>query len=1001
MGHSSEWWGSAVPTSPGRIPLPRVPQPGPLAPFPILAFVAPIIAAALMWAFTRSPFVLMFAFLGPVVALATMGDSRRRARLELRQQHAVFEQECVATLDAIDAAHEQERAELDRRVSRSTTLVTSTVRDSERWRVEDGEHLDVRLGTGRLSSSVVLEEDPNVRAHGQSERNKSESLRSRDDLRARASSLNDAAVIVDARWGIGVCGPRSEAAAVATSIGVQLAAALSPVATELSVAFDAAGIFGWARDLPHFALNSAARVSQHNAEPGSAQMSQMLFHPRSGGPAVLLCVAEEENLLPHDCRMVIFVSGSRAHIVRHPDAEFPEHFVPDFISERQARRFAETLMGAARGSFAHWGRVLPEKVALRDFILCESALCESALCESAPAQRSEHALRESHALPQKPSRDALIATVGVGANGPVAIDLVAEGPHTIVGGTTGSGKSEVLVTWVLALAARYDPSEVNFLLVDFKGGAAFTPVQNLPHTVGLLTDLDPSAAHRAILSLRAELRRREQIIADSHVRSIAELPHETDLPRLLIIVDEFAAMATSFPEMHDLFADLAARGRSLGIHLILCTQRPAGTIRDSVLANCTLRVSLRVNNSADSVAVIGTPDAAQIPKHVPGRCLIQRGEAATELVQWAMATEADAREVTARTQGSTSSPRRPWLDPLPAFLEHGAVPHVSLPAVAFGLSDIPEEQRQVAAVYNPVRDGNLFIMGSHRSGKSTLLSTLAASTPDAVVVSSGVEGSWDAITNVLSSVRAGVAPSLVLVDDLDLIVGRFSQEYESAFVDRLTSLLREGPRAGTTLVFTASALRGRVQAISLLCTSALVLRMRDKQDHVLVGGDSADYCAELPSGGGFWRGHRVQVSFSEPLPATVGEASPALTCSPGETLFVVSARPTALRDRLEHLGRVTVLDASRPRLGEIPELGVVSGVKPTIMLGDPDAWLSSTALLGSHRSRGRLVFHDCSLTEFRSIARIREVPPPVDSALDTVVVLHPDGRMHRASLPEL
>lgn len=978
-----------MPSTQGRIPLPRSPQTPPPTTFPVLAFVAPIIAAALMWAFTRSPFVLMFAFLGPVVAVAAMGDARRRNRVDVRQQYSVFEQEYLATLRAIDAAHEQERGLLEQCAPRSLKLVTSSVRDSERWRAEHGEQLNVRLGAGRLASGVILEENPPARTQLPSEvkpagRRKNKLLHSFDELRARVAVLNEAPVVVDARWGIGVCGPRAEVVALATSIAVQLAWALSPATTELYAKSNRGGTFKWVRGLPHFVVDSDSRMSDHDSKSGSVHSTQLSFRPRAGGAATLLCVADEEHALPHECRVVIFVSGSHARVVRHPDVEFPEHFVPDYVSDRQARRFAETLRRGARGTFAHWGQALPQRVPLSELIAIQHN--ERVPCEANDEQRGD-------------DRNSLKATVGMGANGPVLIDLVTEGPHAIIGGTTGSGKSEVLATWVLALAARHTPADVTFLLVDFKGGAAFAPVQHLPHTVGVLTDLDPSAARRAILSLRAELRRREQILADAHVRSIAELPRDVAMPRLLIIVDEFAAMVTTFTEMHDLFADLAARGRSLGIHLILCTQRPAGTIREAVLANCTLRVSLRVNNSADSVAVIGTPDAASIPQHLPGRCLVQRGGSTPEAVQWAMASADDALNIESHSQGQLASVQRPWLDPLPNILERSAVPHVPPPTVAFGLSDIPEEQRQVAAVYDPVRDGNVLIMGSHHSGKSTVLSTLAATVSDAVVVPSSTEGAWDSISDTLSLVRAGTAPSLVLLDDLDLLIAGFSQEYESAFVDLLSSLLREGLRAGTTMALSASVVRGRVQSISSLCTSTLLLRMRDKHDHVLVGGDVTDFCAQLPAGGGFWQGHRVQVSFSEPLLPRGGTSPSVLECSPGEIIFVVSARPTTVRGTLERCGPVVTLDGSRVQFDEVSALTVKRGSEPTIVLGDPGAWLSSLPLLGSLRASCRFIFHDCSLTEFRSIAGIRELPPPLGSSHNTVVVLHPDGRMHRARLP--
>ncbi|MFW8745594.1 FtsK/SpoIIIE domain-containing protein, partial [Mesorhizobium japonicum] len=194
-------------------------------------------------------------------------------------------------------------------------------------------------------------------------------------------------------------------------------------------------------------------------------------------------------------------------------------------------------------------------------------------------QRSAEPAR---ATPNRATRD-LAAPIGRDADGPVIVDLVADGPHALVGGTTGSGKSELLVSWVLAMAHGRRPDEVAFLLVDFKGGAAFAPLAGLPHVVGILSDLDARLTRRAIESLRAELLRRERLLADAGVRSIDELPSGA-LARLVVVVDEFAAVVSGQPELHDVFADLAARGRSLGLHLVLCTQRPAGVVRDGVLA---------------------------------------------------------------------------------------------------------------------------------------------------------------------------------------------------------------------------------------------------------------------------------------------------------------------------------------------------------------------------------------------------------------------------------
>lgn len=933
-----------------------------------------------MWAFTRSPFVLMFAVLGPVIALATMGDSRRRARAEERKQLRDFDNEVLLARRHIDEAHALEREERERAATSSLALVCSAVRDSERWRSVVGEELLLRLGTGQVASTLELE----TTAPGST--SAKPQFGTLEQLREQAAVVDRAPILVDARWGIGVCGPPREGAAAATSIAVQLAAALSPREVELMVPFDAAGVFQWAKSLPHHTMTPKPVTAQRGNNSEHGEFAQLEFTPRSGGSPIVLCVAEGEQYLPRECRVVVAVGGSQASVVRHPENSLTESFFPDYISERQAVRFAGTLERAAAASFRSARGALPERISLREL----AARVAKELCGDAASSDTPW------------SRGHLVASVAVGTAGTVALDLVAEGPHAIVGGTTGSGKSEVLVTWVLALASAYSPSEVNFLLIDFKGGAAFAPVRTLPHTVGVLTDLDAVAARRAILSLEAELRHRERVLAEAGVRSLGELPHAVQLPRLVIVVDEFAAMVSALGELHDLFADFAARGRSLGIHLILCTQRPAGSIRESILANCALRVSLRVNNAADSTAVLGVPDAAKISANTPGRAFLLRDGAAVDEVQWAVAEAEQVAELTeaqaATSAGSAPPIRRPWLDPLPELLERSAVPVEEPPGVVFGLIDVPEEQRQLPAVYDVENGGNLVVVGAHRSGKSTTLVTIADLAPAANVIPPEPEVAWDAVTRALASVRSGVSVGCLVLDDLDLVIGRFGAEHEAAFVERLMALAREGPRVGTTLVMAASSLRGRMSSLASLCAASLLLRVRDRQEHVLLGGDAASFCAKLPPGGGFWNGHRVQVCFSETPPPVPGERPPLLEFPQEGVLAVVSARPDTIRAHLQSIGTVVSLEAWRARASGPSELDVNQGCSQLILLGDPDSWASWPLALADVRSRATIVFHDCSIMEFRSITRLRELPPPVTSPQRTVIVLQPDGSIHRAAL---
>ncbi|RII87063.1 cell division protein FtsK, partial [Clavibacter michiganensis] len=239
----------------------------------------------------------------------------------------------------------------------------------------------------------------------------------------------------------------------------------------------------------------------------------------------------------------------------------------------------------------------------------------------------------------------LAAVVGVGHDGPVAVDLVADGPHAVVAGTTGSGKSELLVTWMAALAAAHPPEEVTVLLVDFKGGAAFDPLLVLPHAVGLVTDLDGQGARRALESLRAEVRHRERVLRDAGARDVDDPAAAGVLPRLVIVVDELAALLADQDGLHEVVADIAARGRSLGMHLVLCTQRPAGVVRDAVLANCDLRLSLRVNNEADSRALLGTVEAAGLADAPVGRCLVGVHGAPARPFQVAVTTSDDLARI--------------------------------------------------------------------------------------------------------------------------------------------------------------------------------------------------------------------------------------------------------------------------------------------------------------------------------------------------------------------
>ncbi len=222
--------------------------------------------------------------------------------------------------------------------------------------------------------------------------------------------------------------------------------------------------------------------------------------------------------------------------------------------------------------------------------------------------------------------------VGASFDGPFTVDLVRDGPHGLVAGTTGSGKSELLQTLVASLAVANRPDAMNFVLVDYKGGAAFKGCEQLPHTVGMVTDLDSHLVKRALVSLDAEVSRRERILdpvgakdIEAYERAARRDPSLAPLPRLLIVVDEFASMARELPDFVTGLVNIAQRGRSLGIHLILATQRPGGVVSPEIRANTNLRIALRMTDNSESQDVIGSPDSASLSKNTPGRALVRLG----------------------------------------------------------------------------------------------------------------------------------------------------------------------------------------------------------------------------------------------------------------------------------------------------------------------------------------------------------------------------------------
>ncbi|MDT3444433.1 FtsK/SpoIIIE domain-containing protein [Pseudofrankia sp. BMG5.37] len=712
------------------------------------------------------------------------------------------------------------------------------------------------------------------------------------------------------------------------------------------------------------------------------------------GPAVgmySICLDRDVRLLPAECQAVVEQAPGGLRVRQAGGAADVDDVRPDLVATAAALDpSGQTLGGtvSVRGAAAWCERAARGLAALRDV---GGGREESTLPTAA---------RLLDVLDLDPPTAAAVAarwaaapgggtsfTVGVGLSGPFTLDLRRDGPHGLIAGTTGSGKSELLQSIVASLAVANRPDALTFVLVDYKGGSAFADCVDLPHCVGLVTDLDSHLVARALASLNAELRRREHVLADAGAKDLEDYERLTGLsrpgasgaagrpprlpppPRLVIVIDEFASLARELPEFVAGLVNIAQRGRSLGIHLLLATQRPAGVVSPEIRANTNLRIGLRMTDAGESADVLDAPDAAWIARSTPGRAFARLGHASlvtfqagrvggrstspgpatgggrgraarapwvVELPWAALGAPAPRRPAEVADDGAVSDlrllvgavraaaelagvPRQPgpWLPPMPSLVTLGdllasaARPPAArgtqggrgrLAPIPIGLSDFPNDQDQRPYLIDLDRYGHLLVVGSARSGRSTVLRTfagaLAATVPSrdahlfgldcgnnallalTALPHTGAVVSADAperVERLFDRLRAEVAarqeafasrgyadlgeqraaepaaalPYLVLLlDRFEGFLAAFENLDGGRFVDELSRLLREGPAVGLRVVVSADR-RGLTGRVASAIENRLVLRLADRGDYPLAGLAGSAVPDGLPPGRGF------------------------------------------------------------------------------------------------------------------------------------------------------
>lgn len=781
------------------VTIPRPPQPPQRQqpqPVALATMLVPALAAGVAASMFQRPEFLVFALVGPVTAIVNRASERSRGGRTFRREQEKFTRGVKGWLRRFDAALVDERMQRHAATPDVADLIRRAQHCAGDLWPTTGSSMQVRVGLGSSRASTQVAADG---PDDQPVDDDTDSLRIADAVRRR-QHLHGVPIGVDLVRDpvVAIHGNRSDARALVSSLVIQAATLHAP--DDLVIA--AAGVPGcpvtdalkW---LPHSRIASSPIAGAHVVS-GDADATTLLAQidaatrrrAASEPPRVLLVIDETVSIDGTVLPMMMASAGNRGLSVLWWGGDRNR-------TPRQATAVVEVCTPAAGRPSQVWFTDPKRDPTDVDLNLVPLAVTERG-CRALASVRDGSATSAANALPTTVSLsevmgmttfhaseirrrwatapvDSLRAVVGVGAQGPVVVDLVEQGPHALIAGTSGSGKSEFLQTLVAGLVSSSSPSRLNVLFIDYKGGATSAAFAPVPHVVGSVTNLKADTARRALVCLRAELDRRMRILegrAKDLSQMLAVAPDEAPA-RLVIVIDEFATLVAALPEFVDGIVDIAQRGRSLGIHLVLATQRPSGAVNDHILANVNLRICLRVLDRTDAVGVMGSPEAATIAAALRGRAFLRYGSASPVEVQTAYGgmpqrpsatnpvevrsftldaptqpapsfeeqgrSELDAiiaAVVAAGRQPHASPPHRPWLDHLPSPLALDTVldgVDAQLTgrsggcAVVLGMLDEPQWQRQRPFIVDLRETGGLLIFGGAGSGRSTALRTAIGS----------------------------------------------------------------------------------------------------------------------------------------------------------------------------------------------------------------------------------------------------------------------------------
>ncbi|MFE1090820.1 FtsK/SpoIIIE domain-containing protein [Streptomyces albidoflavus] len=794
-----------------RLIVPQPPTKAERAKFQFIMAFMPMLFGITMWLITKQIFMLLFCLMSPLMMAGQWISDNRDGKKKHRTSMKQYRQDLAAHEELLATTCKQEQRERRAEMPDPAEILLFATGPRRRlWerRLTDPDAMLLRVGTGTLHSDVEL-------ALGRG------GMWGEEDRPDQPELLDVPVALPFQDLGVvGVAGDRARALSTARWLTVQAAALHSP--RDLSVVCltshtPSGADWSWLHWLPHtapaqgqdcmalVAFDSetvARRVNEllgelnrrkaardnHNAlgnlypdtnvlvvldgarilrrMPGVPQL--LTEGPRFGIYA--LCLDEDERLLPEECRAVAAWTAESPHHfrLRGHGLEEAGEVLGDQVTADWCELLARSLAPVRDVSRDDADSALPTAARLLN-------LLEMPDPSGADIERIWRAGGSTTAAP-----------IGIAADGTFVLDIRRDGPHALVAGTTGAGKSELLQTIIASLAVANRPDALNYVLIDYKGGSAFMDCARLPHTVGMVSDLDAHLTERALASLAAELHRREEILFNTGTKDIEDYndtrklrPELEPMPRLVLVIDEFASLVAELPDFIAGLVDIARRGRSLGVHLILATQRPAGVVSADIRANTNLRIALRVTDASESLDVIEAPDSGAIAKSTPGRAYVRSGaqslvgvqsariggrrpavggtgpKATHTPVPWQAYSRPLPRKAEAEDDGTMvtdlavlvdavrggaelmgfSEQRSPWLPPLAEQISLDAMAayppppadHDDVQPVPYGLVDRPSEQSRRPLVLDLVHGEHTMLVGGARSGRSTALRTLAGS----------------------------------------------------------------------------------------------------------------------------------------------------------------------------------------------------------------------------------------------------------------------------------